>query len=234
MKQYYIILCFLSIQTVALAQNNTGIADDFKYLAMHNLNVNTSTISTFSNSTVKGSQYLYDKWTAGSVTTNENVTYAVNYLFNFDKVNQNLYVKYTAQNDLTILLDKSTIKSFNIANHAFINFPGNDPKLKNTFLEILVPDTAVRLYKSTSTKFVKFDPTNMMNLRTGNLSSEFVETVTYYTNLGSGELKKLSLSEGNIRKAFKAKSDKVDQYFDMIPNKELDESVLVNLVRYLN
>lgn len=234
MKRYYILLCFIIIHGFAFTQNYTSISNDFKYLAMHNLNVNTSAISTFSNISIKGTQYIYDKWTLGNVTTNENVTYSKNFLFNFDKVNQNLYIKYTEQNDLIILLDRSTISSFKVGEHAFMAPPNSDPKLKNTFLEILVPDSAVTLYRSSITKFVKYDPTSMFNLRTGNFSDEFVETITYYVSFKNGALKKVNLSENSISRVFKDMSEKTSQYFGMNSNKELDESILIDLVRYLN
>lgn len=234
MNRYYFVLCLLLIYKTTSAQNNIAISDDMRYLSMHNLSVSSSAISTFSNNKVKGSQYLYDTWTKGSITTIENINYANNFLFNFDKVNQNLYIKYTQQNDLTILLDRSTIKSFKVGEHTFIAPPTDEAKLKNTFLEVLVADSAVTLYKARLTKFVKYDPTSMFNMRTGNFSDEYVETVTYYVSFKHGALKKVNLSESSISKVFKDMSNKVSQFLDMNLNKELDESVLINLVQYLN
>lgn len=217
------------------SQTSTGIMDDFKALTMHNLNVNTSTITTFSNSKVKGSQYLFDAWTMGSVTTIDNNVYSKKYLFNLDKLTQNLYVKYTEQPDMIIILDKENIKNFSIGNQNYINAAPIDPKNKNVFYQVLVRDSSkLSLFKYTKTKFVKSDPTNIMNVQTGNFSDEYVDNPTYYIFYPNGELKKINLSESNIRKVLKDKSEKIDSFFNISPNREMDESLLISLVDYIN
>ena len=234
MKQYLIILCLLYIQVASLAQNNTGIADDFKYLAMHNMNVNTSTITSFNNNQIKGSQYLFEDWTSGSVTTTENITYSNKYLFNYDKVKQNLYLKYTEQAGLIILLDKSIIKTFTISNRIYRNATSVDPALKQSFYEILVADSNICLYKSTLTKFIKADPTNIMNVQTGNFASEFIDDVTYFVTLIGGAMKKINFSKTSIKKLLIDKSDKVDSYFNNHLESEIDEPFLIDMIHFLN
>ena len=232
----FLLLGSVSLCSLCSAQSNTGVSDDLKLLAMHNLNVNTATISTFSNPKIKGTQYLFDQWTSGSVTTTDNETYSANYLFNFDKLTHNLYVKHTSQDNLTIILDKAKVKNFTIGNVNFINASLIEPKAKDVFYQVLVRDTTkISLYKYTKTKFVKADPTSMMNIQTGNFGSEYQDNPTYFVSFSNGELKKVNLSENNMRKVFKDKGDKqLDTFFNMNSTKEVDETLLLDMVNFLN
>ncbi len=227
-------LTWLSVLCVSKAQNVTATADDFKYLAMHNLNVNTSTITSFSSSEVKGSQYLFDQWTAGSVTTTENVTISQNYLFNFDKLNQNIYANYTSQGNLCVLLDKSKIKYFTIGTQKFINGKLIDPSGKDVFYQVLVEDTSkYSLYKLNITKYEKADFRDVSKVRSGTNYNQYVDNLSYYISQ-KGTLKKINLTENSIRKVLSNQSKKVDDFFNQNPNKDIDENLLTLLIMNLN
>ena len=227
-------MAIIAITICSFAQNQIGITDDIRNFALANNRFNTATITTFSNAKIKGNQYLVDQWSPGSVTTTDNITFSKNYLFNFDKIHHDLYAKFTDQPDLSIILDKVRLKSFSIGNMNFINSGLIDPNAKDVFYQVLVKDSAkVTLYKFNKTKFVKADPTNLMNIKTNNFSSEYVDNPTYYISISNGELKKVNLSENSIRKVLKEKSKQLDSYFSM-NNKEVDESLLIDVVDYVN
>ena len=226
--------CFLLAYTTK-AQNVVATQDDFKYLSLHNLNVNTSTITAFSSNNVKGSQYLFDQWTPGSVTTLDNTTFSNNYTFNFDKLNQNLYANSANQGNLCVLLDKTQIRHFTLGNQTYYNGKLLDPTGKDVFYQVLVLDTTkFSLYKLNITKFMKADYTDVSKVRSGNVSNEYVDNFTYYISATKGELKKVNLTEHNIRKVLKDQEKKLDAFFNMNPNNEVDESLLVLLVSFLN
>ena len=226
-----VIGCTLS----GFSQNSISVSDDLKTFAQSNPRYNLATITAFNNIAVKGSQYLFTEWTPGSVTTIDNTTYSKSYLFNFDKINHDLYVKFTEQGNLSVLLDKSRVKAFSIGDNNFVSSIVVDPKVKSLFYQILVKDSSkYNLYKLIKTKFVKADPTNIMNVQTGNLGSQYLDDLTYFVSFSKGELKKVNLSENSIRKIFKDKAEQVESYFNSNSSKEMDEVLLIELTRYLN
>ena len=233
MKTWLLLVSILVINS-NYAQTPIGISNDIKNFALADGRTHSQTITTFSNPTVRGTQYLFDQWTAGSVTTTDNITFNNSYLFNFDKLNQNLYAKFTNQQDMSVLLDKGKVKTFTIGTQDYINASIVDPKAHEVFYQVLVNDSLkVSLFKFKKTRFEKADPTNLMNIKTGNLGSQYVEDITYFAII-KGELKKINLSENSMRKTFKDKNDKVESFFSLNPNREVDETVLVDLVKYLN
>ncbi len=224
--------CFFVCVQLAQAQSSMGMENDLKRITSGN--GSSIAINTFTNSAIKGSRYFFDDWTSGSVTSVSGENYALNYVFNFDKVNQDVYAKDN-KNGIVVLLDKTKIKTFKMGAVAFVNSATLKNAARDVFYQILVEDTTkVSLYKFTATRFVKADATNIMNARTGNFTSEYVDDVSYYVSMKNGELKKSGLSEKNIRKALKEKADKVDTYLTMNSTKDVDESFLTDLVRYVN
>lgn len=234
-----------------LAQNNISIQNDFKnfgsipntgttnlgtgVLSPDAGNSQTSAaISTFSRSDVKGARYLFEQWTPGSVTAYDNSSYSNNYKFNFDKITQNLYAQYEPQGNISVVVDKSKVKRFAIAGLNFVNGSTIDQNNNNLFYQLLVEDsTKISLYKLTKTRFVRANPADMSNMNNKNFSSEFVDDITYFIRYNN-VLNKINLTESNVYKVLKSKSDKLNSYFTMHSNKEIDEQFLVGLVKYLN
>jgi hypothetical protein len=223
----------ISTAYFAHAQTSIGVQNDLRNVTIGGANASSTVISSFSNNDVKGSRYLFDNWTPGSVTTINNEVYSNNYNFNFDKINQDIYAEY-ASNNLSVLLDKSKVKRFTIGSSTFINssmLPNTSP---NTFYQVLVEDSSdISLYKLTTTKFVKANPNDIMNARTGNFSNEYLDNVRYYVRIKNGDLNKVSLNENNIRKVLKDKKVKVEEYLNM-SSTDFDEGKLINLIKYIN
>ena len=254
MKKYILLLIYPLLTNISFGQSTIGFQNDIKNIGTlsssngavmnhdgkitsESLNSQTiSGITTFNNSDVKGARYLFDTWTNGNVTDIKNNIYSSNYTFNFDKINQDVYAKYTGSANISVVLDKSQIKRFTIGSFNFINASLVDPKVKDGFYNILIEDSAkVSLYKFTTTKFIKANPNDMMNIRTGNFGSEYKDENKYFISVNKGELKKVTLSESSIKKALKNQSDKVDNYFSLhSSSSELDENFLIGLIRNIN
>ncbi len=252
MKKLIITLVLpITIFTLSTAQSTIGFQNDIKNIGTlngstvmnhdgkitsENLNQQTITgITTFNNSSVKGNQYLFDTWTNGSVTDLKNTNYATDYTFNFDKLNQNVYAKYNGGANITVILDNSQIKKFTIGSMNFIDAALVDPKSKGMFYQVLVDGASnVSLYKHTRTKFVKADPNDMINIKTGNFGSEYVDDNTYFVSINHGELKRVMLSERSLSKSLVTYSAKTDTYFNAHSGSDLNEGYLIDLVQYLN
>lgn len=220
---------FGSIPNSGVTDRNTGL------LTPDAANSQTSAaISTFSNADIKGTRYLFNNWTRGSVTSTDNSTYSNDYTFNFDKINHDVYAKYQEQQNLSVKVDKSKVKRFTIGGYRFISSSLLGKSEPILFYQVLVEDSSkLSLYKLTKTRFQRANPADMSNVKSGNFSSEFIDDVTYYISNGK-ELTKVNLTENNIYKVLKSKSEKVNAYFDLNSSKDVDEQFLINLIVYLN
>jgi hypothetical protein len=251
MKKTLFALAGLFSSVVLLAQNPISVQSDIKnfgsipnsgstnratgLLTPDAANSQTSAaISTFSSGDIKGTRYLFNNWTRGSVTSTDNTTYSNNYSFNFDKINHDLYARYQEQENLSVKVDKSKVKRFTIGGFRFINsslLGKTDPIL---FYQVLVEDSSeLSLYKLTKTRFQRANPADMSNVKSGNFSSEFVDDVTYYVLQGK-QLSKINLTRNSIHKVLKSQNEKINKYDDQNSTKEIDEDFLVGLIRFMN
>lgn len=216
------------------AQNTIGLGSDLKGVMAAGASTQGTAITSFSNGNVKGSRYLFDKWTPGNVVSFNGEVYSGDFNFNFDKINQDIYAKYN-KNDVSVLIDKSKIKRFTMGSSTFVNSGTFKNAPHDIFYQAVVEDsTKVSLYSLTTTKFVKADPNDIMNARTGNTASEYIDNKTYYLSVNNSDLKKVNFTENSVKKVLKEKSDKVDSYFSMNSSKDVDEGFLIGLVTYLN
>jgi hypothetical protein len=217
------------------AQTSIGIENDLKGVMASGGNVMHTTISAFNSPEIKGKRYVFDTWTAGSVISLNGTAYSSNYSFNLDKINQDLYASLDKDHNNVVLLDKSKIKRFNAGPVSFVSAVSLKGSTPGYFYQVLVEDsTKYSLYKLTTTKFVKANPNDIMNARTGNVANEYVDNINYFISTNNGELKKIGLNEGNVRKTLKANNDKVDNFFSTNSASSVDESFLIDLIQYLN
>jgi hypothetical protein len=233
-KIFSCVICLLICRQVIYSQNTIGLQNDLKNVTSTGALAGGTVISSFSSGAVKGNRYLFDSWTPGSVTSINNEVYAANYKFNFDKINQDIYAEYN-NNNVSVVLDKPKVKRFNIGSLLFVNSSMLHSPTPGAFYQALVEDSnKISLYKLTTTKFVKANPNDIMNARTGNLTSEYVDDNKYFIAIKNGDLKKITLNENNIRKVLKDKGDKVDGYFNQNSSKEINEKFLVELIQFVN
>lgn len=232
MKTLFTALICFSTYTI-FAQT---VQTDLRGLASSRGNVANTTISSFSNTTVKGNQYLYETWTSGSVTADDHNIYSAGYSFNFDKINHNLYAKYDGESGISVLIEKVKIAGFTVGNKNFISPKYlTGAKATDKFYQVLVKDSAkVSLYKLTLTKLVKPDMNDVYAVKSGNFTSEFVDNNTFFVSIANGELKKINLTETGVYKALKGYDAKIDEFVKKYSSRDVDEAFLSELVDYLN
>lgn len=229
----FIITC-ISLCSNINAQNTDLLQNDLNTIASHSGNLNLSGATPFYDKNVKGNRYLFSDWTSGSVTLNNNEVYSNDYIFNFDKLTQDLYAK-AVRTGITLQLDKLTIKEFKLENKNFVGAASIKAKNKNLFYEELIYNGAkFSLFKSIETKFIRSNPNDFNNAREGNLSDAYIDEIKYYISNANGELKQVSLYQKNIEKALKPQIEKVGKYFTSNSSKIIDESLLIGLIYSLN
>ena len=102
------------------------------------------------------------------------------------------------------------------------------------FYQVLVEDSSkISLYKLIKTKFQRANPEDMSTVKSGNFTSAFVDDITYYIGEGK-DLTRINLTENNIYKVLRSRNDKVNTYFNLNGNKDLNEQFLIELIKYLN
>ena len=226
------------------AQENTGsvigMKDEFASIAKSGrMQSGFENLQSYSNVNAKGSQFFYPTWLPGSVVTAGNETISGKYLFLFDRVRQELFIKLKDSN-VVLLADKAQIQSFTLnleGNHVFVP----DTKYKKdaseiNFYEIMeLNEKGYSFFKFVSTKFEKANPNDMVKVRNGDLSDEFVDNTVYYLyNTGTG-LNKISFSEKSILKSIDAsKQSAAKAYFTKHDSDKIDENFVIGLVKNLN
>ncbi|MGI8952868.1 MAG: hypothetical protein ACR2FN_14940 [Chitinophagaceae bacterium] len=263
MKKIASSLIFIFVSVSAFSQIvSASMGEEFKQLAATsttwgNRETGFGAIQTYSSGEVKGSQFFYPNWAPGSVTTVHNEVISNNYLFIYDKVRQQLFIKektndpalasYQAtkgtanfakpkNTDIVVVADKNQISSFTINTdkpHVFIQAAIYDPSLNGNFFEVLVQSPNYSLFKLVQTTFEKADMGDMLKVKNGDFADEFVDHVTYYI-YHNNKLQKINFKEYSLRKALKDQAQKVDDYLDMHQNQEMNEELLIDLINQIN
>jgi hypothetical protein len=235
MKKTSLLLSLFIYSSFAYCQTSVSIGNDLKGLMATGGNVANTAISSFNHPEVKGKRYVFDTWTPGTVISVDGTVYASKYNFNLDKINQEVYAVVDSNYNTVFLLDRSKIRRLNAGQVTFVNSASLRGSVPGQFYQALVDDsTKYSLYKLTTTRFVKANPNDIMNVRTGNVENEYIDDVKYFISASNGDLKKINLNESNIRKTLKANSDKVDNYFFANSVRSVDEAFLIDLIQDLN
>jgi hypothetical protein len=234
-KLFSLFLSLFIYADFVYCQTSVSIGNDLKGLMATGGSVGNTVVSSFNSPGIKGKRYVFDTWTPGTIISADGNIYSSKYSFNLDKINQDLYAVADSNYNSVFILDRSRIKRFNAGNLSFINSINLHGNVPGYFYQILVDDsTKFSLYKLTTTKFVKANPNDIMNARTGNVENEYIDDVKYFISVSNGDLKKINLNESNIRKTLKANGEKVDNYFSTNSFKSVDEAFLVDLIQSLN
>ena len=242
MKTTLSILALLILVASTQAQT-ASIAANLKQAGLRaGLNGGYQTIQTYTSDIVKGSQFFYQGFKDGSVTTTNNELITGIYQFLFDKVRQELFI--TSKSDTrpepeVLLAEKQQVKSFTITTdreHSFVAARNYDPSNTSDFFELLKKDdSAYSLLKLVKTTFVKMDMRDMEKVKRGEFFDEFVDKVTYYVSYRSGTPKEITFKKRTMPSAFQGdKKAAVDNYTDTHASQDVDENYLVNLVSSVN
>ncbi len=225
----------------SLTPGNVAMREDFNSISKSGSRQTSSqVIQSYSNNEVKGSQFFYPNWAPGNVVTTNNETITNNYLFLFDRVRHELFIKLK-DSDVVLTADKTQIASFTLnTDKAHLFVP--DTKFNKTpgktihFYEVIeMNDNGYSFFKFVDSKFVKSDPNDMMKVKSGDFCDEYVDNTTYYVFCPETGLNKISFKEQSVLKAVDAsKQERAKNYFSAHNSERIDENFVSNLVKMLN
>ncbi len=237
MKKIVIVFTFSFIAAYAFSQiTSVGISNEFKRISSFGSRQSGfEGLQTYSNHSVKGSQFFNEDWSEGSVISVNRDVISTNYLFLYDKVRQELFIR-PKDTTYIILADKNQIASFIINSdrpHTFYQAYIYDPNQKGSFFEVVAKNDKYTLLKLIKTTFVKSNPNDLEKAKQGDFQDEFVDHITYYV-YHDNKTEKINLNEHSIRKALKDEQSKVDSFFNLHSNNMIDDQLLINLINSLN
>jgi hypothetical protein len=238
MKSLLFISASLALCSVARSQVVAdAMGDEFKEVSKFGARQSGfEGIQTYHSNNVEGSQFFSPNWASGTVTTINNEKIGKNYLFLYDKVRQELFMKWK-DSSFILLADKNQVSAFTLntdRTHTFVAAGSYDPSNKGNYFEVLVKsDKGYSLLKLIKTKFVKGDERDIEKQRLGEIYDSFQDQVTYYI-VANGTIQPVTLRKANILKVLAPVRGKASEYFDQHDNSALDESFLTGLVESIN
>ncbi len=186
----------------------------------------------------KGNRYLLaDRWGEGVVITRtDSLVNNKTLKFNFDKIQQNLYT--TSDLNTIIELDKYQIKAFAIRDgDSLMIFDRVAAIDSSRYFIVLVPGVSGKyaLYRDLRTKFVKSDYHSDGMTESGNPYDEYIDNNTYYVVLPGGlKARRLEMSKKYIKSILPEETNKVNEFFSRHRYDEINETLLKELISYLN
>lgn len=162
-----------------------------------------------------GSQYIFENWVNGSITDNDGKVFSEGYVFNFNKINQNLYFKLK-DSAAAFIVNKSQLKSITLNDGVktitLEKLPGFDT---DNFYRVLVKGKKYSLYSLTKTNFVAANYFTNGITSSGSMYDEFKDEVKYFLVTPDGVTKEVPLKKKAVKKALEAEKTKVDEFFKM-------------------
>ena len=186
----------------------------------------------------KGNRYLLaDRWGQGVVVTRADSLVDNKALkFNFDKIQQNLYT--TRDLNTIIELDKQEIKAFAIKDgDSVVIFDKVAAIDSSRYFIVLVPAVSRKyaLYRDLRTKFVKSDYHSDGMTESGNPYDEYVDNNIYYVVLPGGiKARRLEMNKKYIKSILPEENYRVNEFFSKHRYDEINETLLKDLINYLN
>lgn len=238
MKPAFLLFSALLSYSVVHSQIvNDEMAQDFKDISKFgSRGSGFEGFQTYHSGKVEGSQFFCPDWTTGTVTTINKQQFGSHYLFLYDKVRQELFIKLK-DSPIVLQADKDQIGSFTLNTdraHTFVPAGTIDPSNNGNFFEVLVKnDKGYSLFKLIKTKFVKADERDMEKQSLGEVFDSYQDQITYYL-MSDGKVQTVSLRKNNILKALAPVKNKVSEYFDMHSDSDIDEGLLIGAIQYIN
>lgn len=195
-------------------------------------------VNSFNNAeNTKGTRFLFDTWVNGDSVTNTQGNYinSASFLFNFDKLTNNVLV---TQDKINIMAVAPTgINSFiledNDKQYIFEHVKAIDST--KFFLVLVKNETRYSLYREFITKFTEANFRSDGLIQTGSSENEYKDESRYYVvEQGKSPAKLVNLKPKIIKAALVEKKDKADTYFRQHRNDAFDENFLIGLIKYLN
>jgi hypothetical protein len=186
----------------------------------------------------RGNRYLLaDRWGQGVVVTRADSLVDNKALkFNFDKIQQNLYT--TRDLNTIIELDKKEIKAFAIKDgDSVVIFDKVAAIDSSRYFIVLVPAVSRKyaLYRDLRTKFVKSNYHSDGMTESGNPYDEYVDNNIYYVVLPGGiKARRLEMNKKYIKSILPEENYRVNEFFSKHRYDEINETLLKDLINYLN
>ncbi|GAA3971939.1 hypothetical protein [Mucilaginibacter dorajii] len=185
----------------------------------------------------KGSRYLVDEgWAKGFVVDKSGAAIKNdNYSYNYDKINGSLLL--TQDKRAAIDVSRDQIKSFTIYDktdqpQTFELITAINP---THYSQVLADGAKYKVYKYTTTTFVKANYQTDGMTSTGNRYDEYVDEPVYYVyNVKTSALQPIAIKSKAIKQAFAADADKVKAYYSEHADDDINETFLKNLADSLN
>jgi CarboxypepD_reg-like domain len=184
----------------------------------------------------KGSRYFFPKWVGGVVVdSGNNIIVNKSYLFNYDKITRSLLLTTDLKTALEI--DKESVKAFDLKDedgkeYLFELVPGVG---NGNFVLRLAGQKQYRLYKYTTTKFVKSNYRSDGLTESGNNYDEYVDESSYFLVDGKTRaVKKVELKKKSIKEAYAAEAEKTQKYFSDHSDQDINEEFVIGLTNQLN
>lgn len=160
-----------------------------------------------------GNQYLFEEWVSGELIDDQGNTYSDGYLFNFNKINQNIYYK-KKDSAGTFIVNKSLVKSIKLTDGVRTFTLEKVPAIDNENLYcVLVKGRKYSLYSLTKTNFVAANFFTNGFTSSGSMYDEFKDDVKYYVITADSSAKEVPLNRRAIKKIFEPEKDKVNEFF---------------------
>ena len=232
-----ILLLIFTIGNVQSQVSSSSMKAEFKELSRLGSRQMGTSLQPYSAGTANGNQFFTDTWTAGSVITTGNDSISKGYLFLFDKVRHELFMKSTNGSSI-FSIDKTRVRSFTIQAsiaHFFEPAIKYDASKSGKFIEVLFNDpVGISLLKFIQTDFIKPDLSDMVRVKNGDMEDKFLDNTTYYFYFNNKISPKISLNQNNIEKRLELFKTKVTDYFKNNPADNIDEKILLELVKFLH
>jgi len=183
---------------------------------------------------VVGSQFLFKDWASGMVTNKEGISFTDG-LFNYDKINKNLYI---FKNDTIFLVNKfqlQTIRLRDMTDSAVRYVLEKIPSLKTDDLYIVVSKgTKYSLLKEVTTKFIVANYQTNGIASSGNMYDEFKDEYKYFILFPDGSSHPVSLKKKSVKAVLEGEKEKVDGFYKANGEAEQNENFLSRLITSLN
>jgi hypothetical protein len=207
---------------------------------MKNINPNAGkagAINSFNNAeNTKGTRFLFDAWVNGDsvINTQGNYINTATFLFNYDKVTNNVLVTQDKINIMSVA--PTGITSFiledNDKKYIFEHVKAIDPA--KFFLALIKSDNKYSLYKEFKTKFKEANFRSDGVMQTGSEENEYIDESQYYVVEKGAAAKLINFKPKVIKAALEGNKEKTDTYFRQHKDDVIDESFLIGLITYLN
>lgn len=183
----------------------------------------------------KGSRYLFNNWVKGVVTNKEGAQFSEGYVFNFDKIAQNLYMKIR-DTAVAILVDRGQLHALTLQGENRIEALEKVASLNtDNFYNVLSKGKKYSLYRLTKTTFIPSNYESNGITSTGNLYDEYKEEYKYYLVYADGTSKEITVIKSKIIKSlFPGDKSKVETFYKDHEDANVDEKFFQLLVEYLN